>query len=188
MGRQDYETETLIPVGGSFDVAPILEAGKRTGKSTTDPRAGHGIGSPGDPMFTLQSGAQHAIAFNARQDPDAWDERSGPLDTDGTTQAVAFAQNQCGEVRTGDIANTLNTNTNASGRNTPMAHGSMGVRRLTPRECERLQGFPDEWTLVPYSGKPASDRPRYQALGNSMAVPVVRWIGERINLVEEVGT
>lgn len=61
------------------------------------------------------------------------------------------------------------------------------MRRLTPREAERLQGFPDDWTLVPYRGKPAADGPRYMALGNSMAVPVVRWIGERIELVESVG-
>jgi len=55
-----------------------------------------------------------------------------------------------------------------------------GVRRLTPRECERLQGFPDDWTLVPYRNKPAADSPRYHAIGNSMAVPVMRWIGQRI--------
>lgn len=58
------------------------------------------------------------------------------------------------------------------------------VRRLTPRECERLQGFPDDYTLVPHRGKPATDGPRYKALGNSMAVPVMRWIGERIQQVE----
>jgi DNA (cytosine-5)-methyltransferase 1 len=60
------------------------------------------------------------------------------------------------------------------------------VRRLTPRECERLQGFQDDWTLVPYRGKPASDGPRYKAIGNSMAVPVMRWIGERIAAVEAI--
>ena len=61
------------------------------------------------------------------------------------------------------------------------------VRRLTPRECERLQGFPDDWTKVPYRGKPADecpDTPRYKAIGNSMAVPVMRWIGQRIELAE----
>ena len=58
------------------------------------------------------------------------------------------------------------------------------VRRLTPRECERLQGFSDDYTLVPYRGKPAADGPRYKALGNSMAVPVMRWIGERIAAVD----
>lgn len=62
----------------------------------------------------------------------------------------------------------------------PHIAGPMGVRRLTPRECERLQGFPDDWTLVPYRGKPAADGPRYSAIGNSMAVPVMRWIGQRI--------
>ena len=58
------------------------------------------------------------------------------------------------------------------------------VRRLTPRECERLQGFPDDWTRIPWRGKPAEECPdgnRYKACGNSMAVPVMRWIGERIN-------
>jgi len=57
----------------------------------------------------------------------------------------------------------------------------MQVRRLTPRECERLQGFPDDYTAIPYRGKAAADGPRYKALGNSMAVPVMRWIGQRIS-------
>jgi DNA (cytosine-5)-methyltransferase 1 len=57
----------------------------------------------------------------------------------------------------------------------------MQVRRLTPVECERLQGFPDNYTNIPWRKKPdAPDGPRYKALGNSMAVPVMRWIGERI--------
>ena len=60
------------------------------------------------------------------------------------------------------------------------------VRRLTPLECERLQGFPDGWTDIPYKGKQAPDGPRYKALGNSFAVPVVRWIGERIKQVEDI--
>ena len=62
------------------------------------------------------------------------------------------------------------------------------VRRLTPRECERLQGFPDDYTLIPYRGKPADkcpDGPRYKALGNSWAVPVVMWIGQRIMEVDQ---
>ncbi len=61
------------------------------------------------------------------------------------------------------------------------------VRRLTPMECERLQGFPDNWTRIPYRGKPEEecpDTPRYKAVGNSMAVPVMRWIGERIAMSE----
>lgn len=60
---------------------------------------------------------------------------------------------------------------------------TMQVRRLTPTECERLQGFPDGWTDIPFRNKPAADGPRYKALGNSMAVPVMRWIGQRIQLI-----
>jgi DNA (cytosine-5)-methyltransferase 1 len=59
-----------------------------------------------------------------------------------------------------------------------------GVRRLTPTECERLQGFPDNYTLVPYRLFCAADGPRYKAIGNSMAVPVMRWIFERIAMVD----
>ena len=59
------------------------------------------------------------------------------------------------------------------------------VRRLTPTECERLQGFPDGWTDIPYKGKEhPPDGPRYKALGNSWAVPCARWIGERIEFIE----
>ena len=93
-------------------------------------------------------------------------------------QAVAFPQNQLGEVRASDVFNTINTNSNASGPT--VMQPNMQVRRLTPRECERLQGFPDDWTLVPHRGKPAADGPRYKAIGNSWAVPVVRWVGRRI--------
>lgn len=54
------------------------------------------------------------------------------------------------------------------------------VRRLMPSECDQLQGFPKDYTLIDVDGKPAGDTVRYKALGNSMAVPVIRWIGERI--------
>lgn len=69
----------------------------------------------------------------------------------------------------------------------PAVHTEMQVRRLTPEECEALQGFPRSYTAIPWRNKPADqcpDGPRYKALGNSWAVPVVRWIGERINKVE----
>jgi DNA (cytosine-5)-methyltransferase 1 len=145
--------------GGNIVVTPILEAGARTGKSTDDPRAGIGIGDPDDPMFTLQSGKQHAIAFT---------------------------QNQGGDVLTGDIMHAPGTNGNATGRNSANVKSGMRVRRLTPRECERLQGFPDDFTLIPWRKKMAPDGPRYKSLGNSMAVPVMRWIGERIQMVESL--
>lgn len=78
---------------------------------------------------------------------------------------------------------THNTQTLITGDNEKR---DLTVRRLTPRECERLQGFPDDYTDIPYRNKEhAPDGPRYKALGNSMAVPVMRWIGERIRTVEE---
>ena len=63
------------------------------------------------------------------------------------------------------------------------SHSGLAVRRLTPRECERLQGFPDDYTMIEWKGKPPLEcphSPRYKSIGNSMAVPVMRWIGERI--------
>ena len=68
-------------------------------------------------------------------------------------------------------------------------NGEYHARRFTPIECERLMGFPDDFTRVPYKGKPASecpDAPRCKALGNSFTVPIVRWIGERIQTVEDI--
>jgi DNA (cytosine-5)-methyltransferase 1 len=92
--------------------------------------------------------------------------------------------NQC---ITGDTFQTVSTRINAS--TTGGVMHSMAIRRLTPKECERLQGFPDDWTKIPYRNKEADqcpDGPRYKACGNSMAVPVMRWIGERINLIESI--
>lgn len=116
------------------------------------------------------------VAFDARQsDVIQYGERTGPLDTCGFTMGIALP---------------LSTRVDRGGAHRE-AHGNnliptnMQVRRLTPRECERLQGFPDDYTLIPYRGKPAVDGPRYKALGNSMAVPVMRWIGERIQMMED---
>ena len=81
-------------------------------------------------------------------------------------------------------------NGNASATNGSLfAQQQSTVRRLTPVECERLQGFPDNFTAIPWRKKGAEDcpdGPRYKALGNSMAVPVMRWIGERIQTIEEI--
>lgn len=79
-----------------------------------------------------------------------------------------------------EIAGTLRKD---PGDNAQAVNVGLAVRRLTPVECERLQGFPDHWTQIPYRGKPSTncpDGPRYKAIGNSMAVPVMAWIGRRI--------
>ena len=107
----------------------------------------------------------------------ARDSHGGPM--------VAFAQNTRDEVRlvNGDGAISGALSANPGMKQTSYVSGGSYVRRLTPRECERLQGMPDDWTRIPYRGKPAEecpDGPRYKAIGNSMAVPVMRWIGERI--------
>lgn len=89
----------------------------------------------------------------------------------------AIDEDMCGSLKVGGSAPSI-------------AQGRMIVRRLTPMECERLQGFQDDWTKIPYRGKPAEecpDGPRYKAIGNSFAVPVVRWIGERIAMADKEG-
>jgi DNA (cytosine-5)-methyltransferase 1 len=92
---------------------------------------------------------------------------------------IAIAFNARQDPTHGPVADPIGTKDTGHG----FLRGS-AVRRLTPRECERLQGFPDDYTLIQHRGKPAADGPRYKALGNSMAVPVMRWIGERIQMVE----
>ena len=90
-----------------------------------------------------------------------------------------------------EIVPPLKAHSGATGRGdgAPLVAGgsALAVRRLTPRECERLMGLHDDYTLVPYRVKPAADGPRYRAIGNSMAVPVMRGIGRRIQMVDSIG-
>jgi DNA (cytosine-5)-methyltransferase 1 len=98
---------------------------------------------------------------------------------------VAFAQNTRDEVREMEVAGALAAQPGMKQQS--YIRIASAVRRLTPKECERLQGFPDNWTMIPWRGKPAEecpDGPRYKACGNSMAVPVMSWIGNRINMYE----
>jgi DNA (cytosine-5)-methyltransferase 1 len=100
-------------------------------------------------------------------------------------QPMAFDWQSGGDMR----GMSLQEKTQLQRCQTPAVMHSMAIRRLTPKECERLQGFPDDWTKIPYRNKPVDqcpDGPRYKACGNSMAVPVMRWIGERINLIESM--
>jgi DNA (cytosine-5)-methyltransferase 1 len=87
---------------------------------------------------------------------------------------------------TGDIACTMGTSGSSVNASGPTVMQSMAVRRLTVIECERLQGFPDQYTDIKPKGKPTADGPRYKALGNSMAVPVMNWIGQKIQKVEDL--
>ena len=155
-------------------------------------------------------------AFDARQsDVVQYGDVSGPIDTDGNSIAVCFDTTQmtspdnrsrptavaCFTAKdygadAGDISPTLraggHVESHANGGVMPAvaftSSTGMVARRLTPRECERLQGFPDDYTAIQYRGKPARDGQRYKALGNAMAVPVMAWIGDRIQRVEELGS
>lgn len=93
---------------------------------------------------------------------------------------VAFSENQRGEVLETDYARQITAGGGKPGQGYPAVRMGMAVRRLTPRECERLQGFPDDWT------EGLSDSARYQTLGNAVCVPVAEWIGRRI--VTQEGT
>jgi len=146
-------------------------------------------GNQGGDVVVQAAPSASVVAFNHQSGGDFRPQFSNDLANGlqrSQGQAVAFTQNQDGHVLTGDIAAAIGCNQNATGRNTAKVQQAMAVRRLTPRECERLQGFPDDYTLIPYRGKPAADGPRYKALGNSMAVPVMKWIGQRIQMVDDI--
>jgi len=129
-----------------------------------------------------------AHAFDARQsNVIQYGDMTGPLDTDGHSVGVMVPAEPIAFDTTQITSKANCSNSKAGAPYHPLAAGAhppaiagMAVRRLTPRECERLQGFPDDATAVTYRGKPAADGPRYRALGNSMAVPVLAWIGRRI--------
>ena len=96
---------------------------------------------------------------------------------------TAIVQDAKSTSRSADVLGQLKTMSSSTAKMPTESSGRVALRRLTPRECERLQGFPDDYTRIPYRGKTAGecpDGPRYKALGNSMAVPCMRWIGERI--------
>jgi DNA (cytosine-5)-methyltransferase 1 len=183
MGRQDYETETLVTHARPivFDTTQITSAANFSNRR------------PGEACHPLAAGAHApAVAFEwqrgATQNLEMCGEFSPPL-IKSQTPAVAWSimpmnSGKDFKARPTDVAQPIMAGGPVGGNQGSDYIAGSAVRRLTPRECERLQGFPDDYTLVPHRGKPAADGPRYKALGNSMAVPVMRWIGERIQMVE----
>ncbi|OWB29454.1 DNA cytosine methyltransferase [Xanthomonas oryzae pv. oryzicola] len=197
--RFDLSTETMLVQSVAGTISHTLDTANG-GKGSGEDGTGKGVpiiaftaqGSGGDADVerspTLRAGAHRASHANA-----------------GVVPAIAFAENSRSELRWesshGQIAGTLSAGGGAPGQGRPIvlqaaahedhcactqdgARSAWGmqwrVRRLMPRECERLQGMPDDHTLVPYRGRPADDAPRYRAIGNSMAVPCIAWIGERL--------
>jgi DNA (cytosine-5)-methyltransferase 1 len=165
-----------------------------------NPNAGpDGIGvRADDAAYTLEARTTpQAVAYalqdvrglDKKQNGKGWSDEgvSYTVDTHAT-QGVAHTEPAIGfdaynNDVTGDVSKTIDTGQDY--HHVPNVLQST-VRRLTPRECERLQGFPDDYTLVPHRNKPMSDGPRYKALGNSMAVPVMHWIGSRIQMIEDM--
>jgi len=137
--------------------------------AVNDKRMTMGVGENGDPQFTLQAAHGHAVAH-------AFYSTGG---THGVNQHP-------------EVSPAVKVGSGLGIPSPPAVAQAMNVRRLTPRECERLQGFPDDYTLIPWRKKQAEDcpdGPRYKALGNSMAVNCMAWIGERIAAVNaEIGT
>lgn len=149
-----------------------------------------GKGYQSDTAYTLE--ARHhvqAVAFDMRG-REGGSQFEGPHDTANIRAASGGSSRSYVATGSREIAGALTSNYGKQPDSSDTALGPTlaiqrsAVRRLTPRECERLQGFPDDYTLVPNRGKPMADGPRYKALGNSMAVPVMRWIGERIAAVD----
>ena len=144
---------------------------------------GAGRGTPLVPMaFSAKDHGADAgpMAPTLRAMPHATSHANG-----GGQVAICVQEGQPG-VREHPTAGTVRSGAPGTQPGGSFVKERMAVRRLLPVECERLQGLPDDYTLIPYRGKPAADGPRYRAIGNSMAVPVMRWIGRRIQLVDSI--
>jgi DNA (cytosine-5)-methyltransferase 1 len=163
-----------------------------------DASTGCGIGEAGEAMFTISKAHSHAVA-----QPIAVDIDNTNLTGDVVGNLCAEAQSRTNKgmgvmqamaMATHDVAGTMLSRKTSGGFSNSidyaaagyMALQAMAVRRLTPVECERLQGFPDRYTDIQPKSKPTPDGPRYKALGNSMAVPVMGWIGKRIQEVDAI--
>ena len=198
--RYDWETEDILPVTHSLRGEGLDASEDGTGRGTPlvpcvagTLKANNGGGGWSNSADHAAAGYMVPVAFDTTQvtspanysNPQPSDP-CHPLAAGAHAPAVAFQSSQSG-LRLGDTHATLDAN------NGPRRHNGalvgMQVRRLTPIECERLQGFPDGYTAIPWRGKPADqcpDGPRYKALGNSWAVPVARWIGARIQKTTEL--
>lgn len=124
---------------------------------------------------TISDGAHNGGGLNGQ---DAYTGRVIPAPL-----PIAFSSKDHG----GDAAVDVSPTVRAGAQGGDVVAQPMAVRRLTPRECERLQGFPDDFTRIPWRNKAeldCPDGPRYRALGNSMAVNVIRWLGLRIEMIE----
>ena len=163
IGRLDFESETFIAntlPGDGFDAS---EDG--TGRGT--------------PLVPVPFDTTQITSASNYSNPQPGDP-CHPLAAGAHVPAIAFDAHQSDVIQHGDKTGPLDT------CGFTMGVQSAVVRRLTPRECARLQGFPDDYLDIIYRGKPAADGPKYRAIGNSWAVNVARWVGRRIQIVESI--
>ncbi|HBQ5246023.1 TPA: phage N-6-adenine-methyltransferase [Klebsiella pneumoniae] len=175
--RIDFEVETFA-VHGTQDPDTNLELAHTLGRNHGQENAciafsykDHGADASEDLSPTLRAGNSDNSNANGGQPPAiAYAFKPGQ---GAKARGIGFAEEQSPTLTSASSGTNL----------TPAVMHGVSVRRLMPVECERLQGFPDNHTLISWRGKEATecpDGPRYRAIGNSMAVPVMRWIGERI--------
>jgi len=176
--RQDYESTTLVAFSckdHGADVGLISPTLRSMGHDGSHANAG------GQVAVAFMDSESHSSDNNVNIAPTM---RTG----DCAKISVAVALRGRAGGATAELGDEVGNALRASGGGGDKAHvlTAMQVRRLTPRECCRLQGFPDDYLDIIYRGKPAADGPKYKALGNSFAVPVVRWIGRRLAAVEVI--
>jgi DNA (cytosine-5)-methyltransferase 1 len=142
-------------------------------------------GATTDALTTATDPNHHVVAFSCKDHGADAGDMAPTLRAMGHSGSHANAGGQVAVANYG-VYPTLSANKGGTLTQIPPINCGTAVRRLLPVECEKLQGFPPGYTDIVYRGKRAADGPRYRALGNSMAVPVVRWIGERIQMVHEL--
>ncbi|WP_052272401.1 DNA cytosine methyltransferase [Leisingera sp. ANG-M7] len=186
--RVPHEQGALVPVAFDCkgtevqnDVSGVMPPLRSMGHLGSHQNAG------GHAVIAIQ---ERAVCENPDAGPDGagfrTDDAAYTLEARTTAQAVAFDTTQITSAanysnpQPGDPCHPL-----AAGAHPPALADTWAVRRLTPTECHRLQGFPDDHCAITYRGKPAADGPQYKALGNSMAVPCVGWILDRIKISHE---
>lgn len=161
------------------DSAPSREKGEEVAPTIAGCSNGGGANGPGRDVDGVESlrittrDLSPTITSNYGKQIDSSDTALGP---NVVMQPIAWSEELTPSI---NVAGTIQYG-GQGGRHDGVMQSDMQVRRLTPLECERLQGFNDNYTLIQVREKPAADGARYKALGNSMAVPVMRWIGSRI--------
>jgi DNA (cytosine-5)-methyltransferase 1 len=184
--------------GGAAILQPIALAENIIGRKPENGGNHDGFTENG-PMYTLNATGVHGVAHAFKVRGGCEGGGKGYLGSDDVAFTISTTQDQqiaqpmavAQAVASCETAGTLRANPGSGFRSngTPVegvAIQAMAVRRLTPVECERLQGFPDSYTDIQPKGKATPDGPRYKALGNSMAVPVMAWIGTRIQEMDAI--